>query len=513
MKERKTADVYAKKIVEIISLSVILLGFTFFCTGCEYLQGTLSTVQQEKLLEATGSPSYDYKVWYYNGMSGENMSLSADSSTDEYFSQTLRINFGQKVALKAYAPSGKIIVNYTDFDGNNISKTISKISGRLSPDYESYYLDMSPVTKLISGTTSSATVDIKLSGFVCAAGEQNGRPLKAFEYSSLQIRPLYSALSFDYSTVGFSKSSSFKIPMNGAFSLAGGSYKVVGKDASSKEYTFIVSADKNAIYLSPDFVTEPADQTSMVLELSGILADGAGEAYSKKIKVRFLKHLIVIDGLEDSNWEAANVVTSEDASGDAMALGDDGIMYATSADITKLSVANDDDYLYLAIKGGLTSSWGDGFALMISKDHSSNVVYTEGSKSFKVSDSLGFGRDSLAHGTPDLYLYHKPQNEILGAWVEKGTSPELSTEDISSSIECAVDSSETFIEYAIPLTKLASAGIKNGDQIFLGAFFSAHWDAGIFAADVVPDSLVSSSNESHSSVVLNFKNGLAYTVK
>ena len=113
----------------------------------------------------------------------------------------------------------------------------------------------------------------------------------------------------------------------------------------------------------------------------------------------------------------------------------------------------------------------------------------------------------------DLYLYHKPQNEILGAWVEKGTSPEHSTEDISSSIECAVDSSETFIEYAIPLTKLASAGIKNGDQIFLGAFFSAHWDAGIFAADVVPDSLVSSSNESHSSVVLNFKNGLAYTVK
>ena len=85
--------------------------------------------------------------------------------------------------------------------------------------------------------------------------------------------------------------------------------------------------------------------------------------------------------------------------------------------------------------------------------------------------------------------------------------------DISSYVQYAEDSSETFIEYSIPLSKLSSAGITQGDKLYLGAFFSAHWDAGIFAADSVPDALVSSSNESHSSIVLNFKNGLEYKIK
>ena len=496
------------QLLVLVSLCAILISFTVLFSSCEFLQSTLSSTQQEKLLEATGSPRYDYKVWYYNGMNGEDMSSAADSSSNEYFAQTLKVDFGQKVALNSYAPSGKMVINYTDSDGSNISKTIPSITGRLSPDYKSFYIDMAPVVKHIDGSINSATVDIKMSGFVCAEGEQNGRPLKAFEFTSLQIRPLYSMESFDYSTVGFSSASRFKIPVKGQFSLSEGAYDITAKD-SVREYTFTVSAESGAIYLTPKFSLEPEDQTCLKLKLKDILAAGAGDSYSKEFKIRFIKHLIVIDGLEDSNWDSEYIVTASDPSGDSMALGDDGVMYATSADISKLSITNDDDYLYIAIKGGLTSTWNDGFALMVSKDHSSNAAYTEGSKVFKVADSLGFGREKQAHGAPDLYIYHKPQNKTLGAWVENGTD----AVDISSSIEWAEDSTETFLEYAIPLTKLSSAGIKKGEKIFLGGFFSAHWDAGIFAADVVPDSLASSSNESHSSVTLNFQNGLEYTIK
>ena len=98
---------------------------------------------------------------------------------------------------------------------------------------------------------------------------------------------------------------------------------------------------------------------------------------------------------------------------------------------------------------------------------------------------------------------------VCGAWVEDGEG----AADISSFVQYAEDSSETFIEYAIPLAKLSSAGITQGEKIYVGAFFSAHWDAGIFAADAVPDAIISSSNESHSSIILNFKNGLEYKIK
>ena len=508
MKKIKITDkkLFVRKAIRsFAALSLCVLSFT----GCEFLQGSLSSVQQEKLLEATGSPKYEYKVWYYNGTSGEDMQTASDSSSNDYSFQSLKIDFGQKVALKSYSPSGKMTVNYLDAEGNSISKTIPSVSGKLSPDYEAFYIDMSPVTKLIDGTTSSATVDLKLSGFVCAAGEQNGRSIKALELKSLQVRPLYSKLSFSYSTVGFSTQSRFRIPLKGAFSLEKGSYNVTAKDSASNEYSFKVSSEADSIYLTPTFSSKPADQTAIKLTLKEILAEGAGESYSKDFDIKFMKHLIVIDGLEDSNWDSEYAVRVSDDSGDSMAKGADGIMYAASADLTKLAVTNDDDNLYIAIKGGLSSSWGDGFALMLSKDHSSDAAYTEGAKVFKLADSTGYGRENLAHGKPDLYIYNKPQDNTLGAWVEDGTA----AADISSYVQYAEDSSETFIEYSIPLSKLSSAGITQGDKLYLGAFFSAHWDAGIFAADSVPDALVSSSNESHSSIVLNFKNGLEYKIK
>ena len=133
-----------------------------------------------------------------------------------------------------------MVINYTDSDGNIITKTINSISGRLSKDYKAFYVDMSPVTKLIDGAVTSATVDLKLSGFVSSSEKQNGRPVKAFELSSLQVRPLYSTLSLDYSTVGFSTQSKILIPVKGAFSLAEGAYKLTAKDSSLNEKNMVL---------------------------------------------------------------------------------------------------------------------------------------------------------------------------------------------------------------------------------------------------------------------------------
>ena len=507
MKERAI-----KKIFKMIKLSLFALSI-FLLSGCEFLQGTLSSAQQEKLKKATGSPVYDYKVWYYNGMSGEDMSQISSGASENYSEQTLCINFGQKVALSAVAPSGKMIVNYTDSDGIASSKTITSLKGHFSLDYTSFYLDMSPVTKLLGGSTFSATVDIKMSGFVCAEGEQDGRPVNAFEFSSLQVRPLYDSISYDYSTVGFSKASKFKIPLKGKISLKDGNYKITGKDLLSNEYKFNVSTDGNNLFLSPDFTEKPANLTNIKLKISNILAEGSGTSYSKDFSLTFMDHLIVIDGLEDSNWTSDSVVAAEDKEGDTAALGADGVIYNTDCDITKFAVANDDDYLYLAIYGSLASSWGDGFGFMISKDHSSDAAYTSGKEKFAIADAVGYGRESLAHGKADFYMYHKPQDGSLGAWVEAVDSGENTAREISTSVQAAKNSSGTFMEYAIPLTELASAGISAGATVYLAGIFSAHWDAGIFAADIIPDSAAATLNESHSSVTFNFQNALKYTIK
>ena len=305
----------------------IFAAFTAFAslsmlfTGCEFLQGTLSSVQKEKLILETGSPSYDYKVWYYNGYSGEDMSLISDSSSNNYANQSLCINFGQKVCLNSVTPSGKMVISYTDSQGDAASKTISSLNGKFSKDYKSYYLDMSPVTKLLAGSTNSATVDIKMSGFICAEGNQSGRPVSAFEFSGLSIRPLYNNLTYDFSTVGFNSQAKFKIPLRANISIKDGSYDFTVEDSSSNEYTFTVSSDKNEIFLTPKFSTKPADGTNLTLTLNNILADGCGDSYSKSFDITFRKNLIVIDGLEDSNWTSSYSVFAEDESGDTAAEG------------------------------------------------------------------------------------------------------------------------------------------------------------------------------------------------
>ena len=62
------------------------------------------------------------------------------------------------------------------------------------------------------------------------------------------------------------------------------------------------------------------------------------------------------------------------------------------------------------------------------------------------------------------------------------------------------------------MTDLAKADISAGDTIYVAAVYSAHWDNGNAAADVVPDSCATLT-ANHDSVIFNMKKALSYTVQ
>ena len=471
-----------------------------FFTGCDSLQDSLSEEMQAKLDEETGVPSYSEKAWYYNGVVGEDVS--------DIDGQTLLVTFGKKTA--ANSVTGKIVLTYSDETGTEVTKTFSSVSGYFTSDFTGYRLNMAPVTALLNGEeipSGTAKVSVTLGGFICAEGKQNGRALSAFEVKNINVKPLFSKESFSYSTSGFSASTKFAVTCNAPVSVAEG-VTAVGTDSSSNTYKFNVTAEENTVYLSPVFASAPSEGTEMTINLSGILADGCGDVYSKKITASFSENLIVVDGVKDENWLSETAAYASDASSDGSAF----TYEANSGDFTGLYVLNDDNYLYVAFEGSFATTWSDGLAVMISYDHSSDAAYISGSSVFALADAVAYGRETLMHGKPDIYLYHKPQPDKFefGAWVENASS----ADDISSEVKYSPDgdtASAEFIEYAIPLSSISSSGIEKGKTVHVMAASSLHWEDGVAAGDVVPDACAG-FNKNHNSVTINFQKALEYTL-
>lgn len=499
-------------------LTLLLIVSFVFCS-CEFLQSTLSSSMANELQEEIGIASISSKVWYYNGISGEDMSEVSSKSSNNYYAQSLKIDFSKKVYLKSL--SGNIEFIYKDKNADSVTKSFNSPQGKFINGGSAFLLDLSEVIKLFDSTaipSGEGLINLKLSGFVCAEGNQKGRSLPAVEFKNIKINPLYNSTEIYFSTIGFSTSSKFEIPLNSEISLENGSYSLVGKDLSLNEYKFTVSLsdEKKSIFLTPEFSVKPNDQTLVNISLNGILPVGEGDSYTKDFKLTFIKNLVVLDNKKDDFYISNSLVAScADLSGDSKAAGDDGEMYDAPSDFTALYVANDSEYLYVALEGKFSLDWQNGLAFMISKDHSYSTYDEVGQNNFKIADTVSFGATNRKHGLPDFYLYHQPQNSKIAAWVEDASDAEnLTYTEISSGIETGSSSwtSGTFAEYAIPISDLAKAGISTGDEIHLMAVFSAHWDAGIFAADVIPDDCVS-LNSNHNSATFNFQKALSYTIQ
>ncbi len=470
-------------------------------TGCEALQGSLSSTQNALLAEETGSPSYGYKVWYYNGTSSTDMTSVLDN---EFYAESLKIDFGRKVSVGSL--NGSITVNYTDAEGNSHSDVTKDIRGNLSPDYSSFYLDMTSVVKVFDGENipgGNASVDIKLSGFICAEGRQNGRKVSVFELNKLQVKPLFTATDYSLSTGGF-ESAKYPVVLNTDVSLEDQS--VTGLDSTGNEYEFALSCDDSVLYLEPKFA-KPADNTEVTLPLTGIIPLGSGSAYEKDLTLTFTKHLISIDGVLDANYTGEKAVYADDPSGDSVTNG-----YEGDGDLTGIYVTNDEDYLYVAITGALTVAWYDGLTVMISKDHTFDASSASGSgkEGYDFVSSKNFGRETLKNGKPDFYLFDRIYFTTLKAWVENSSSNPLAAEEVTGILSSGI-SGGTFIEYAVPMTELSKAGIVSGNKVHVLAGFSAHWDDGVYLSDVCPDDAVN-FNDTHSSATVNFQNALEFTL-
>ena len=264
-----------------IFASFATLALVLGLGSCEQLQDSLSTEQEAKLLEETGTPTLADKVWYYNGVAGD------DVSGDSGF---LKIDFGQQVAEGANGISGNFLIEYTDKSSENVMTVQKKLEGGLIAG-ESYYLDMNPVLEMLDGKTVSKgtmNVSLKVSGLVCASGKQKGRSVNALE-SKISVKPLYEKVS---NLKFLNTKSQWVIPLNGVSELSDDASVSIGniKGDDSQVPSSVsceiagLSEDKKSILVDVSGVSETSVFTAL-LSISGIRPLISGTVYSQLFSI------------------------------------------------------------------------------------------------------------------------------------------------------------------------------------------------------------------------------------
>ncbi len=521
------------KIKTISIITSITLALSTLFAGCDLLQSNLSSTMEEALAENTGVASVASKYWYYNGQYSDDMSVYSEKLSDKYFDQSLLVSFTKKVAG---SPKGSIEIKYTDKDGDSASKTFSSISGTFCNDYYGYKVDMSDVMSLFDTETipsGTASMTIKVSGFICAEGDQAGRSLSSLEVKNIQIKPLFKNNSVDFSTKGFSSSSVIEFDLNGDINLDGNNYTISGTDSDGTEYDFTVSASGSSLQFTPgskfDFsdletLKDNLDGESITLPLKNILPLTAGDSYSSSVTINFTKYSIVIDGKKDENFTAANGASVEtDASGDTSAYGESHPDYASSisqgTDIQEVSVTSDEYYLYVAVSGNLAVTWNDALVVMISNgDYTTSSSAANGNGFYSADvEKFGYsGRSGSYFVQPNVYLVHQPGLNNTGSGsLSAHAYVSSSNQDISSSVKYSPegwtsDVTKNFVEYAIPLSQ---AGLSSGDTVNVLVVSSLQWSDGKAAADCSSDAAVYEINGDHTEVTYDLAKALEYTIE
>lgn len=486
----------------------ILASVVLPLMSCEFLQGTLSSEMEKKVQEETGKASIASKYWFYNGTKTDDMSTKLELGSENYEDVSLLVNFAKKVALQSENPSGYIELSYVDSDGISATKKIPSITGSFTEDFTAYKVNMANVLSYFDTTTipsGVASMEIKISGFVCAEGNQNGRSIPALVHK-MTIMPLYSSYEIDFSTCWYKDGDYVSFQLNGDVTVP--SKTIVSEEG----FEFEISSKDSEIFFTPkENLFEKVGQASFLL--NDILPKTSGESYSKKITLNFVKDAIVIDGKEDLNYSNERASSVLDTSGDQNAFSSKGYDVSANADITKLSLVNDSENLYISVAGNLSFTWNDGLVIMIAKEGVSQQVDRS---IYKACDNENL--KPLVKQTPFAYLYHKPGNENSGTgkWAiyssVTGSTKEI-TENCAASPQGWTDSTTgIFLEYAIPLSDLE---LNADDDIYVIACASLHWDDGAAVCDIAPNESLTEkyTNEDRTEVMYDFSKGLHYIVK
>lgn len=495
-----------KRIKCLISAAVLSLLFA----SCAQLQDSLSSEMQAKLNEETGTASIGAKVWYYNGTLSENMS--------EENGHTILVNFGKKVALNTL--SGSIELNYTNAAGNAVKETFTQLKGTFTEDFTGYKVNLGDVmaffdTVKIPGGT--ALMNLKLGGFVCAEGSQNGRPIAALDVKNIQIKPLFKTYTVDYSTAGFNNTSKIEMDVNGNVAVKDGPLTVTGYGSDSKNYNFKLTAEDKKIVLLPEFNTAPADGVKVTVILENIVSENSGTGLKKEIAINFSKYKIVVDGKFDANYLESGAVVHEDTKSDQNAFNG---LYDVSgeSDIEKVYITNDDDYLYVCVAGKLNVTWHNAISVLISNgtvkggNGARANILAANTESYK---TLSGTRTVIQ---PNIYITHQPgmNNNGDGA-ISAGAWVSSANKDITALIKAAPAgwTESTFGEYTEYAVPLAQTGLAKGQQLSIIVVASLHWDDGKNNAihDAAKNDSVIYNDDAHNSVMYDFNNGIKYTVR
>lgn len=483
------------KYIKLVFLMILILAFV----SCEFLQSSLSSEQTEVVESETGSASIASKTWYYNGTSSTDASKFSEVSGVNYMDHSVKFDFGKQVALDSLI--GYLTVEYSDSNGLTSTKQFSNLRGTFSSDYKSFNLNMNDVLTLFDTVeipSGTANLEIKLDGFLCAEGNQSGRPIPAYN-KVISIAPLYQTVEIDYSTCWCDSDDVISIPLNAETTLSNSDYSITRKNSIGDDLTFKIEIDSSTLNLIPSVNLHGKNGFYIELPVSGIVPIASGSEYEQTFKINFVSSAIIIDGEVDENYSSSYATQLEDVVGDQGAFS-----YTTGmGDLSGISVLNDDDNLYIGISGDLAVTWNDGIVLLISKDTTDSST----SSTYKPSTTC-----SYKNGKPSVYLYHQPGYENSGAGDYKVYS---NNTDISSLVSVAPmgwtdTTSKSFTEYSIPLS---SIGVVADDELKIIACVSLHWDEGEAVCDILPDAAVSKYTEEGATVIFDFSKAMTYSVQ
>lgn len=460
-----------------------LLAFAavIFC-GCEQLQSTLSSEMKETLAEETGVAVIDSNTWYYNG--SEKTDVSSESAS-------LKISFTRKVKVSEDGIKAAFEIQYFDTDGNSTLVTKSSSAGTMSADGMSYNLDMSNALSLIDAETTqgnTVTATVKVSGFVCAEGEQAGRALSAIT-KTISVAPLFEEKVLG--SIEFASAENvFEIPLLGAVQIEG------TPSVESEEFPEGVTADSFNISLSDagtKIILEPKDNSLVGNDFSATLKVSVrplicGTAYEKEFDLSFV------------STSVSSTDTMEFVSGDSNG-------WAENCDITSMKVKNDSENLYVTIEfAEVPKTWKENprASILIGKADTSAAEDT--SSLVGIWTGAGISTTATLNNGTILKFFSQGHGIDTGA-----------ADGIISSVTWSGDNSSGYVpssnilKYTIPLSTVGSAGDKiNIVSFFSGNVWNSDDDTGLTVINAVPASCV--TVDAYSTVV-DMSKALEYTIQ
>lgn len=497
--------------------AVCVLGIFSF-SSCEFLQSTLSSEQETALAEATGIASIDGKCWYFDGISTTDFSSVSGA--------TLAINFSKKVKMSGtvnndgtvtYDLNGSLTANYVSATGQT-SQTVYKISegkiildsvnsvsesaGSLNKSGTVFSLNMTPICYLLDAQTvkgnSIDSVEVKLSGFVCAEGDQKGRSLGALD-QKIAVKPFFADETITegiiFSTASSTTGKYITIPTNASVSLTSDATLTFATDdtdvsLTSSNFTLGTSSEGITILCDTDLKDEDFVATFTV---QGFIPELNASSYTRDFTVNITPQLVTLDGvLDEDAWQSA---TSSS----------DSYSSAENYDLSKVYVTNDATSLYIAVEGNLAFSTGDRINILIDNSSSSDT----GKSSSDANYNNYYGpATSASFESVDFFLSH-----ILST-PEMQDYTWISSSGRSDGVETSLESgtTATVIEYKIPLSVIASAASGNELKIFVtSTSYEYTTQNEMTMQDCIPSNAATVS-DSGQTLAIDFTNALSYTV-